>query len=268
MILSHGNDQYSVERQVAEAEIYRLYICKDIKTKQPYLLQIAAEPDQNGNLDRAAFVLKELKQASDSYEEAYAKTNPGKMLNFDRLFPKVVDSFVYPDQRNSRINILALKDVKDLNQLIPLSSLKIKDNLRLSLETSAWIMGRLLKLILFIHGQGISLRQFDASDVLIEPDNHYLIVFDWSKSLIHQDEVPLQNRFQDISNAARAIFLAIGGDINSGTYPYDIDHEYPKFLWQLVCQNEGDAQEIHTQFYDLIHSLFGYDFKDSKFLPF
>jgi len=267
MLLSHGENQYSVAKIVAEAENYRLYICKDVKTDKSCLLQIAAEPEKNGGLDRAAFVLKELKQTSDSYEKDYVKSFPDKKLNYDRLFPTVVDSFVSSEQRESRINILALKDINDINQLVPLSSLKAKDYLRISLETSAWIMGRLLKLISFIHPQGISFRQFDGSNIIIEPKEHFLIVFDWSHVLIHPNDIPLQNRYQDISNAAKAIFLAIGGDTNSGIYPYDTDHEYPKFLWQLVCQNEGDALEAHTQFYELVHNLFGYEFRPSKFLP-
>lgn len=267
MLLSGKTGKYSVDKKVAESDVFSVYVCKDIDTEEPFLLQIATETEHNGNLDRAAFVLKEMKATSDYYEEEFSKTVPNVKLNYDRLFPKVMESFISEEQGGRRINILALKDISDINQLIPLSSLRIKDHLRISLETSGWIMGRLLKLISFIHPQGISLRQLDGNNMLIDPRQHFLIVLDWSFALIHPNEVPYQYRFADISNAAKAVFLAIGGDSDFGRYPYDQEHEYPKMLWQLIYQNDADAQKTHDEYYNVVHRLFGTDFIPSKIMP-
>jgi len=267
VILSIRTTQYSVLQKVAEAVGYRVYLCKGIDNDQQFLLQIATETAYNGGLDRAAFILKELKQTSDSCEEEYAKLHPGEKVNYDQLFPTLIDSFISDEQGQRRINILALKDVATIQKMVPLSTLKDRDQLRISLETSGWIMGRLLKLLSFTHPQGISVRQLDSNNILIDLERHHVVVFNWSQSQTYIQEVVLEQRRQDIIDAAKAVFLAIGGDINTGVYQYDPDHEYSKFIWNLAWHNDGDARKAHAQYYELVHRLFGHGYIPSKTIP-
>lgn len=252
---------------VAEAVGYRVYLCKKMNNDQYLLLQIATETARNGGLDRAAFILNELRMASDSCEEEYAKLNPNKKVSFDQLFPALVDSFVSDEQGRRQINILALKDVVSVDKMVPLSYLKDRDKLRLSLETSAWNMGRLLKLLSFTQPQGVSVCQLNGDNIIIDLERHHTVVFDWSQTQIYSQEVPLSQRCQEIADVAKTIFLAIGGDVDTGIYQYDPDHEYPKFIWNLVNHNNGDARAIHLQFYQMAHRLFGEGYIPSKTLP-
>jgi hypothetical protein len=151
--------------------------------------------------------------------------------------------------------------------MVPLSYLKNRDQLRISLETSAWNLGRLLKLLSFTQPQGISVCQLDGSNILTDLERHHTVVFDWSQTQIYAKEVPQEQRCQEIADAAKAVFLAINGDINTGIYSYDPDHEYPKFIWNLACHNNGDAREAHAQFYQIVHRLFGHGYIPSKTMP-
>ncbi len=268
MILTHGTTQYEVERLVAKAATYRVYICKDHATGEQHLLQIASETKYNGSLDRAAFVLKEFKQTSDLLEAEYAKDNPDNQLNYDRLFPEVVDSFVSNEQSNRRINILSLKDVGAITNMVPLSNLTERDKLRVDLPTSAWIMGRLLKLLGFAHSQGIAVRTLLGKNVLIEPDNHFTVVFDWTSAHTYQQDVPREACQDDIVHAAKAVFTAIGGNPDTLDFPYDLDdRRYVELLERFARGKESNAEEAHVIFYLLVDEVFGRGFRPSKMLP-
>lgn len=269
MILTHGTTQYEVERRpVAETAKYRVYICKDRATDRQYLLQIASETKYNGDIDRAAFVLRELKRTSDLIEAEYAKTNPEKKLNYDLLFPGVVDSFISDDQGRRRINILSLKGVAGIRKMIPLSNLANRDRLRINLPTSAWIMGRLLKLLGFTHSQGIAVRALQGNNVLIEPDNHFMVVFDWSSAHTYQQDVPRSARQDDIARAAQAVFAAIGGNPDTADFPYNLeDGRYVKLLERFTRGKESNADKAHANFYELVDEVFGRGFRPFKTLP-
>lgn len=266
VLLTHKSIKYDVVAKVAESSLYRIYTCKDAANRE-YLLQIAANVENNGDLDRAAYILKRLLQASNSFELEYAKQHPDKQLNYDRLFPKISNSFISSDQGNRQINILALKDIDDINLMLPLSNLRTRDKLRISLETSGWVMGRLLKLISFAHSQKISIRNLTGSNTLIVPEHHYVVAFDWTSAQFFKDNVPEEICKDDISNAAKAMFEAIGGDSVAGIYPYEEGNRYVKFLWKLACRNESDALKAHEQFYEIVYELYGQKFYPAKMIP-
>ncbi len=269
MVITNGTTQYRIGRLVAEAAAFRLYICKDVAADKQYLLQVAAQIEHNSGLDRAAFVLKKLKQTSDLYETEYAKVSEGRMLNYDRLFPGLVDSFICDEQGKRRVNILTFKDIDSISMMVPLSNLINKDRLRIDLETSAWIMGRLLKLLAFTHGQGITVGMLTGNNVLISPSNHFVVVLDWSAARTFQREVPLEDRRADIARAAQAVFAAIGGDPATQDYPYSTDdnRRYVEHLMRLASRREGNAERAHANFYKLVYELFGKGFRPFTTLP-
>lgn len=270
--MEHGSRQYRVGVLVAETSDYRVYICEDVETGRQCLLQIATEAQFNGGLDRAAYVLKELKQTSDLFEAEYAKRNTGRKLSYDYLFPQLVDSFVANEQGKRRLNILAFTEVDDVTKLVPLSNLVAKDCLRVDLKTSAWIMGRLLKLSAFAHGEGIAIGMLSGSNILLLPERHFAITFDWSASQTHQGEVPKELRKDDIASAAKTAFAAIGGNPETGEYPYDHeldadDRRYIEHIWRYTTRREGNAEAAHQQLYDLLEELWGRKFHPFTTLP-
>lgn len=271
MILVNGSTRYRVGDRVAETDTYRIYTCIDETSGQELMLQIATETTYSGGLDRAAYVLRELKKTADIFEAEYAKTGNGGLLSYERLFPLVVDSFVPEDQGKRRVVILAFNEVDAIRTLVPLSNIRRKDQLRVDLKSSAWIMGRLLKLIGFAHGEGITIRSLSGGNILLEPSQHFAVVFDWSSAQMYQSKIPVQDRRRDIASAAKAVFAAIGGDIRTGTFPYVIDNEedqrYVDYVWNLVRRPSSDADKIHTEFYALIEEIFGRKFRPFTTLP-
>lgn len=265
MILAHRRAQYQVGKFVGGTEKYRLYICDEVSTQQQSLLQIATATEYNGELDRAIFILKELWQAARLLD-----WSAGEDLNYDRLFPGVVDSFISPEEQGRRrVNILIFRKINSITKLVPLSNLREKDRLRVDLETSAWIMGRLLKLIAFAHGKSITVGLLTGNNVLIEPERHSAVVFDWSSAIMHRLVAPHEQCKDDIAAAAQAVFAAIGGNPKTLEYPYATQehHSYIEFLRRLANREEGIATRVHTNFYGLVYGLFGRSFRPFNTLP-
>ena len=271
MILEGNAGKYQVGELVAETDPYRVYICEDIATDRQLLLQVATAIEHNGGLQKAVYILKELRQTADEFETANTKNGGERPLSYERLFPEVVDSFIVADQGNRRVNVLAIAEVEDVRLMVPLSNLASKDHQRVALISSAWIMGRLLKLLGLTHNEGIAVRALRGGNVLIEPSGHFVVVFDWSSARIYKDkeDMPKEARKDDVAGAAKTVFAAIGGNPETGEfkYPDDTDPRYVKFLWHLACRHEGDAIRAHDKFYELVDELWGRKFNPFQTLP-
>jgi hypothetical protein len=259
MIIANGSHRYDIGRQVADAGAYRLYLSTNGESDRQYLLQIADKPDHNGRLDRAAYVLSELKRRSDEVEEEYArvKTDENDRLNYALGFPELVDTFPCEQQGGRRINIFGFRGVQDVGTMIPLVNIG-NHRVRPDLRTSVWIMGKLLKLLTFTQSEGISVGPLTGSNILIEKDAHYALIFDWSKASIHHEGVPLETRREEIAQAAQSVITLLGGDRSTGTFPDDEGgrfHPYVDYLFRLACGGESKAERAHAKFYELADSL-------------
>lgn len=260
MILAHGFKEYDVGKKVADSGMCQIYICKH--EEEDCLLQIAPTVSKNINLDKAAYILRSLKDLSDLCDRLYTE----KKIGYDLLFPILFDSFVSKEQGGRRINILKFKDIDLIEKLVPLSNLLEKNKVRISLETSGWIMGRFLKLLGLVHLHNISLS-IDSCNVLIEPKTHRTILLDWSESNICQERLTEEDCKRDIAIAAKTIFTAIGGDIETGIYKYESNNVYVDFLWCLTDPIIGDAEIVHKQFYEIVDRIFGRMFYAFEVFP-
>lgn len=265
MIIKSSTHQYTVAERAGNASSYRLYLCAQEETKRQCLLQIAANASNNGALDRAAYILKELKKRSDELEEEYSqvKTNPDSFLNYDLGFPEILDSFICKEQGDRRINILAFRSVDNPQNMLPLNIITDTYGLRVDLRTSAWIMGKTLKMLNFTHNSGVVVNLMTARNILVERDQHYVVIFDWSEAQMHQGKISHKARQKDISELARAIIRTLGGDFKKGNIPNDGDESYEKYteyLFNLADGRESDAKMAHKNFYELIDSFWKKEF--------
>lgn len=265
MIIKSPTNQYNVGKQVGNTSKYRLYLCNEKGTEHQCLLQIAADATLNGELERAAYILEELKRKSDELEVEYStvKKDQEVFLNYDLGFPELMDSFICQEQGGRRINILAFRNVEDVSSMVPLINITAKDRQRVDLRTSAWIMGKLLKLLVFAHSQGISVGLLGGSNILIEPDEHYVLIFDWSVARTHSEAVPAETRREEISQAAQAVITVIGGNLETGVFPGDGEKgfkPYTEHLLRLARGCESNAERAHKNFYELIDSLWKREF--------
>ena len=133
-------------------------------------------------------------------------------------------------------------------------------------------MGRLLKLLAFTHGEAIAVRTLTGSNVLLVPDRHFALVFDWSSAMTYPEFIPRAVQTDEVAHAAKAVFAAIGGDPQTGHYPYlrdgdDESRQYVDFLWRLASGRVSTAEKAHTQFYELVDALYGKKFHPFTTLP-
>lgn len=270
MILEGVKNAYEVGRLVAATKSYRLYLAKEGSSGEGCVLQVARDIESNGGLSRAVLVLKELADTASRYDEEYSKRHEGKHLHYDRLFPSVVESFVLPEsQGKRRANVLTFTDVSDIPALLPLSNLRKKDGVILDLKSGAWVMGRLLKLLHFAHGQGIAVRSLRPNNILLEKDQHFAIVLDWTAALVAQEKVDPEVTTADIIRAAEAVLESCGLS-SEGPPPYalaDGEEQYLALMRGFANGSESNADRAHTQFYDTCHKVLGQGFHPFTTLP-
>lgn len=260
-----GTNSYRIIKKVAEAKNYHLYLCIQVSTERQCLLQIASEIRHNGELQLGAYILKELENYANRLEDEYesVKTDSNVLLNYGLGFTELVDSFNCPEQGGRWVNILAFRNVKLVSRMVPVINVKEKDHQLINLRTSAWIMGKLLKVLAFAHSQGISVGLLTGNNILIEPDEHYVVIFDWLSSKMYPEEVPLEITRREISQAAMTVIDAAGGDLETGSFPDSDDHSlvsYTEHLFELARGKENSAERAHSEFYNLIDSLWKREF--------
>lgn len=269
MRLAHGERNYEVTRPVAENEAYRAYLCKEIASGVECLLLIASDTSHNGSLDKSAYVLGRLAEAAALNQAAYAKQYPERRLHYERLFPALVDSFVSQEQGLRRINVIRFTDVASPLSMIPLSNLTSKDKVRVDLGSSAWILGRLLKLLVFAHAERFSVGMMTATNILLDPARHLAVLFDWSKAVVFTTSVPRQNRRHDLAEAGQSVLRSVGANLQTGEFPFDTGgaEDYLAFLRELAGAGYDDAPTAHMRLYELIDTIFGSSFSEFKTHP-
>ncbi|MFC1623038.1 hypothetical protein ACFL2R_01345 [Patescibacteria group bacterium] len=281
-----GLSKYQVIEKVADAEVYQLFLCKQEELSRQLLLQVASEKRFNSKISQVAFILQQLKEAANEAEADYAKTktDPDDILNYDLGFPDLIDSFVCEEESGRHINIFGYKHTDDFYYWIPLIKIAKKNQRRIDLRTSAWIVGKFLKLLAFIHDNGFSVNLMTRKNLLVQPDQHWISIFDWMKAEISFSGVSDRQKRADISQMAKSVILTLGGSPAKGFIPYDEDVEFDEyckpfsrlgddssdiisvykkeafekyrgFLLRLARGAESDAGKAHTEFYELIDSL-------------
>jgi len=287
MEIKNGKQIYEVGDLVGKNGIYRLFICVQKESGRQCLLQIATSVENNGRLDRMAYLLHNLDKRAGELEKKFRDINPGKELNYNLGFPELVDSFIHTAQAGCRINILAFRCVDDVSSVVPLINITAKDRLCVDLRTSAWIMGKTLKLLSFTQSESIAVNVVNSNNILVVPDNHYVLLFNLTAAeiLAEGTPVPMEVRIQEISQAAKAIITVLGGDWKTNFIPNDGDEPfqlyvdcmlerkkdegnegvkkycqeafalYANFLFRLANGNESDALRAHRDFYEIVDRL-------------
>lgn len=257
MEIKNGSCLYRVGNRVAETGHYRLYLCIQEGTGRQCLLQVATSAEHNGGLQRAAHILKELQRRAGELEAEYArvKTDPKVLLNYQLGIPELVNSFICKEQGGRQINVFAFRNVENVSDMVPLSNITAKDHLRVDLRTSAWIMGKLLKLLVFAHHEGISVGVLDGNNIVIEPEQHYVVIFEWSAARMYPETVPAETRSREIAHAAQAVVIVLGGDLATGTFPDDGHKTYTDYLLRLARGRISDARKAYEHFYSLIDGI-------------
>lgn len=267
MIVKSSSSSYSVGTLVGEMSNYRLYKCRKNNDERELLLQIPIDISGNGNIDRNAYFLNRLKIESDLIEEEYAKVKESTddMLNYHFCFPELVDSFICSDQGNRVINVIAFRGVQKVEDVFPTQKIISGDHY-IDYRTSAWIMGKILKLLVFTQSLKISVGMVDTGNILIVPNRHFVMIFDWSEAKNYDGLIPSEVRSEEISLAAHVVIDLLGGDYITESFPKNLEEgciPYSEYLFCLAKGGQKRAKKAHEQFYEIIEGLWG-----RKFHPF
>jgi hypothetical protein len=250
------------DARIAATAQYNLYICTSAsRSEQELLLKVAASAEDNGVLDREAFLLRSMRTEALRLETEYAALKgEGTFLNYQLGFPEVMETFLSEQQGGRRVLVLGFGVADDLGKLVPIAHVRTRDCVRVDPKTSAWIMGKTLKILVFAHSQGISVGNLSGENILIERDWHCVTLLDWSAAMFHTDEVPQDIACKEISRAAQEVIILLGGDPATGKIPDDdqiTDGCYAGILRSLVCGNYNNASRAHHEFYELVEILWG-----------
>lgn len=260
---------YTIIQPLYEAERFRLHEIALPDKKGVGVLKIAVDAAYNSILESEASILQKMRDEAARLEDEYApmREYPEQRLNYQISFPNLVESFVAEEQGDRMVNILTFDGITDdLGRLAPIAQITLLDNARVDAMTSAWMMGKMLKLIAFAHNQNIAINNVNGDNFLLERDQHYVAIFDLTKATLHEDGVPTDIASADITQAAREVTIALEGDLDTGALPDDgqlKDSQYADYLRSLVCGKEGDANKAHADFYTIVKSLW-----PRKFYPF
>ena len=239
--MSNFSDLYDLQSLVAKNNRFELFQCTN-KTGEEFLYQVPTETGDE-HVDKNVFFLDRINALSNDVEKL-AET----ILNYNLGFPSVVDSFV-EDQKSSYV--LKFNGVDRVSDVIPIIKL-CKEGFKVDLRTSAWILGKLLKTISFAHANGIEICNISANNVLIYPNMHYVIVFDWSNAELTKITSVIAKR--EIKKAASVVIKAVGGDLKAARV-CDADESYINYIETLAEYGEKCAIKAHTDFYNIVNEL-------------
>jgi serine/threonine protein kinase len=257
-IISPKGKKFTVGKKIGGTEHFNLYE-GEFDGKPACILKIATDSKYNGLLDKEAYFLEEMRTEADELEKEFAKIKTDDtFLNYHFLFPHVIETFVSPEQGNRRIIMLSFADIsKQLSDLTPLSFITERDHVAVDPRTSAWILGKLLKLLVFTHGQGILINTINSDNILINKKEHYVAIFDWSGAT-RTEKVIAEESANEISLITQEVLEILGGNPETGDLPADdqlVDNQYQDFLKRLINKEESKASDAHRTFYALIWSL-------------
>jgi hypothetical protein len=259
-----------VEKPLGATDTFNLYQCI-LPDTRVCILKIASSIEHNGLLDREAYLLQTMQDEAASLEKEYVSKKKGdKMLNYQLLFPKLIESFIDPGQDKRRINVLSLFENTDdegnitsikLEDDVPLSHLESRERVYIDHRTSAWILGKLIKLLSFAHALGISLGEINSENIILNRDQHYVALFDWSNATMSSGKVSPSVISEELSQLANEIIRAMGGNPETGKLLSDDEFPpYADFLRSLSLGKETDAFTAHEKFYELIRALWPREF--------
>lgn len=267
-----GKRPYQVHKQLAGTDSYRLYEVRTEGVKTPFVLKIAADAIRNGVLDREAFLLSRMREHALTLEAQYQARYPGKYLNYQFAFPSLQETFVVEEQGGRRVLILEIETVDQLEKLVPLSMIRTRDCVRVDHKTSAWILGKSLKILAFAHDYGVSYGEISGDDIVVERDSHLVLFFDWTQAIKVSGggNLTRESIHREMYLLAGEIAKVLGGDPVTLVIPTsedDPDGQLQRFLLTLSQGGFNSASKAHKHFYQMVEAMWGRKFHPYTTFP-
>ena len=235
---------------LAETKTYRLYVAK-LPSGQLGLMKIALTSKFNNLIVKESQILKSMQRLAQEIDEKRTKSKETPPF-YGAMFPQVIEEF---DAGGRRAMFLGYKEcIDNFKQLVPLSVITATE--RVDLQTTHWVLGKLLKLLTFFHSWGITyaINLVNTSNVLVETNLHGVFVLDFSEAI---EEPMKKDRINDIMAAGKMAWEIAGGtDDNDPPFDKDIMSwqsytNYLNFIRRLMNGETDDAYEELFSIYEL-----------------
>lgn len=211
---------------VSEARRFKLYLVKGADGENK-LLKVPLDRYGNGSIQHEAVFLQYLASKSSEFELEFGEKHDNEKLHYDWIFPVLDRTFLTgEDQGGRQMNLLSIQDA-DVADFTPLS--KMYSEYRVDARTSAWMLGRMLKLLTFIEEIDASLIVHRES-IIFEPKMHRLVYIDWINAN--------HGNFGMIRSTSIAESVQTFREWTSWYSDFDYDSGYPS--------DEKEAQYLHT----------------------
>lgn len=254
----------------AQGDLCNLYKCTcalDGKETDA-IFKVARNPADNDLVSNEGHVLKQL-ASSKEYDRFHA------------YIPRLVDSFDYRDSTSPqarRVNVLALEK----GPYYSLPEVRATYPQGIDAKDMAWIWRRLLIALGFAHRHSVIHGAVLPAHILIQPENHGLVLIDWSYALYEpspDEYIPaISTEYKDwyppevlakapprpgtdIYLGALCMLYLLGGDPAKGSMPASVHKRIQAFFRGTALkgqtQRPQDALRLLDEFTELIESLWG-----------
>lgn len=262
-ILGNHGQEFTIMRQLIASDEFNLHECE--LNGKTFFLKVATTRTQNNTLEREQYVLELLKDEASELEKEFVKSDyySGNPLNNHFVFPRLVDTFFHEERK---VLILSFEYIANqTSDLTPLSFITQRDQVHVDPRTSAWILGKLLKMLVFTHATNVSLGDLSGDNILINKKNHYIALCHWHNA-VPTNDLSDKEKSEEIIAITTEVINLLGGNSETGEIPADeqvVDNQYPDLLKKLLSGHYVDAKSAHTDFYKIIRLIWS-----SKFHPY
>jgi hypothetical protein len=254
---------------LAKTAAYTVYLVTD-ESGAWYMLKVSPDIPGNGRLDREALVLKDIQA---EVKRILATEKPGTVssgLRYEKCFPKLRESFLFTEQGNRRINIIEIPNTNSVKDLVPLEQWRTREHVRLDPKSSAWLLGRLLKIFTLTHPIGVGVGKINGGNILVNPEKHRAVFFDWTEAHQYEKYVPPEKVGEEIAEATKQVFMALGGSLAKGTLPQSdqlTDTRYAELLLRFMSGAERNPEKASQRFWKLIREMWKSEFHTFTTIP-
>jgi hypothetical protein len=261
---------YRIDKPLARGPTHNIYLVTDEKDGGWFMLKVSLDVPGNGRLDREALVLKDIEVEVERIRSTEVPGATGGALRYEKCFPRLRESFLLKKQGNRRINIIEIPDTDSAKSLVPIEQWRTRERVRIDPKTSAWIMGRLLKVFTLTHPIGVSIGKIDGGNILVNPEIHRAIFFDWTEAHQYEMYVPGEKVGEEIAQAATQVFIALGGNLATGMLPAHeqlLDTQYAELLLEFMSGRMRDPDKASQRFYKLVREMWAVEFHPFTTIP-
>ncbi|HLV97974.1 MAG TPA: hypothetical protein VKT82_04785 [Ktedonobacterales bacterium] len=270
-LVQHRKHAYVVQAApFAQGDMCNLYQCTHVfnGTEGAAIFKVARQPADNDLLAYEAAALKTLASSQEHKQ-------------FHAYVPQLVDSFDYHDPSSPaarRVNVLAF----ETGQYFSLQEVRAHYSKGIDPKDMAWMWRRLLIALGFAHASGVIHGAVLPTHVLIQPEQHGLVLIDWSYAVSHPamgEHIPaISSDYQawyppevlaketptpstDLYMAALCMIYLLGGDPLTGTLPDSTPPRIQAFFRGVAlkkpAQRPQNALTLLDEFTNLIQQLWG-----------